>query len=129
MNIFLYIFILQNFSYYFIREIFTKSILFRNNWEKTPLHIKRNKSKYYRSLMSTPILDKILRDNHILFTKNIDITSFTNDVRETHNPPGRALPSVVWDYFLNGCSVRMLNPQTYISKLHTLNGNFKIINL
>lgn len=23
----------------------------------------------------------------------------------------RALPHVVWDYYLNGCSVRLLNPQ------------------
>lgn len=102
-----------------------KDKFFNNNWEKLPLHIKRNKPKYYKSIMSTPMLDQIMRDNHILFTKNIDITSFTNDVRETHNPPGRALPSVVWDYYGNGCSVRMLNPQTYIPKLHTLNATLQ----
>lgn len=74
--------------------------------------------------MSTPMLDKILRECHILFTKNIDITSYENGIRETHNPVGRAIPSVVWDYYMNGCSVRMLNPQTYIPKLHSLNGIF-----
>lgn len=72
--------------------------------------------------MSTPMLDKILRESYILFTKNIDITSYENGVRETHNPIGRAVPTVVWDYYMNGCSVRMLNPQTYIPKLHSLNG-------
>lgn len=72
--------------------------------------------------MSTPMLDKILRESYILFTKNIDITSYENGIRETHNPVGRAIPSVVWDYYMNGCSVRMLNPQTYIPKLHSLNG-------
>ncbi|OXU22966.1 hypothetical protein TSAR_011739, partial [Trichomalopsis sarcophagae] len=91
------------------------------NWEKSPLHIKRNKPKYYQSLMTTPMLDQILRKNYILFTKNIDITSFTNNKRETHNPHGRALPSIVWDYYANGCSVRLLNPQTFVPKLHTLN--------
>ncbi|XP_031783916.1 ribosomal oxygenase 1 isoform X2 [Nasonia vitripennis] len=94
---------------------------FEKNWEKNPLHIKRNKPKYYQSLMTTPMLDQILRKNYILFTKNIDITSFTNNKRETHNPHGRALPSIVWDYYANGCSVRLLNPQTFIPKLHTLN--------
>lgn len=74
--------------------------------------------------MSTPMLDKILRESYILFTKNIDITSYENGIRETHNPVGRAIPSVVWDYYMNGCSVRMLNPQTYIPKLHSLNGIF-----
>ncbi|XP_043528860.1 ribosomal oxygenase 1 isoform X1 [Frieseomelitta varia] len=98
---------------------------FEKNWEKTPVHIKRNFPKYYKLLMSTPMLDSILRESHILFTKNIDITSYENGVRETHNPAGRAVPSVVWDYYMNGCSVRMLNPQTYIPKLHSLNATLQ----
>ncbi|XP_012135363.1 bifunctional lysine-specific demethylase and histidyl-hydroxylase NO66 isoform X2 [Megachile rotundata] len=98
---------------------------FQNNWEKTPVHIKRNFPNYYKLLMSTPMLDKILRESYIMFTKNIDITSYENGVRETHNPAGRAVPSVVWDYYMNGCSVRMLNPQTYISKLHSLNATLQ----
>ncbi|XP_011505561.1 PREDICTED: bifunctional lysine-specific demethylase and histidyl-hydroxylase NO66 [Ceratosolen solmsi marchali] len=98
-----------------------KDEFFNKNWEKLPVHITRNKLKYYKSLMSTPMLDQILRDNYVLFSKNLDITCFENDMRETHNPVGRALPSVVWDYFTNGCSVRLLNPHTYIPKLHALN--------
>lgn len=98
---------------------------FEKNWEKTPVHIKRNFPKYYKLLMSTPMLDKILRESYILFTKNIDITSYENGVRETHNPIGRAVPTVVWDYYMNGCSVRMLNPQTYIPKLHSLNATLQ----
>ncbi|KAL6442849.1 hypothetical protein ACFW04_002719 [Cataglyphis niger] len=98
---------------------------FTQHWEKTPIHIKRNKPDYYKWIISTPVLDKMLRDNHILFTKNIDITSYVDGLRETHNPPGRALPSVVWDYYRNGCSVRMLNPQTFISQLHALNATLQ----
>ncbi|XP_070164345.1 ribosomal oxygenase 1 isoform X2 [Polyergus mexicanus] len=98
---------------------------FTKHWEKTPIHIKRNKPDYYNWIISTSILDKMLRDNHILFTKNIDITSYIDGVRETHNPPGRALPSVVWDYYLNDCSVRMLNPQTFIPQLHALNATLQ----
>lgn len=98
---------------------------FKNSWEKAPLHIKRNKVNYYKLLMSTPIMDDLLRKYNILFTQNIDITSYSDGKRETHNPPGRALPSVVWDYYANGCSVRMLNPQTFIPKLHTLNASLQ----
>lgn len=78
--------------------------------------------------MSTPMLDKILREKHILFGKNIDITSYSNGVRETHTPADttRAFPSIVWDYYLNDCSVRMLNPQTFIPQLHALNGKNNI---
>ncbi|EFN62164.1 JmjC domain-containing protein CG2982 [Camponotus floridanus] len=98
---------------------------FTQRWESTPIHIKRNNSNYYKWIVSTSMLDKILRDNYILFTKNIDITSYVDGVRETHNPAGRALPSVVWDYYLNDCSVRMLNPQTYIPQLHLVNATLQ----
>lgn len=30
---------------------------------------------------------------------NLDVTSYTNGARETHNPPGRALPFTVWDFY------------------------------
>lgn len=98
---------------------------FKKNWEQTPVHVKRGRPSYYKFLMSTPLMDKILRESYIQFTKNIDVTSYTNGVRETHNPPGRAVPSVVWDYYANGCSVRMSNPQTYIPKLHALNATLQ----
>ena len=85
-----------------------------DSWEKRPLHIKRGDAKYYRGLFSTKELDSILREQQVLYGKNLDVTSYSKEEgRETHNPPGRAFPAVVWDYFNNGCSVRMLNPQTF----------------
>ncbi|CAD6234126.1 GSCOCG00007578001-RA-CDS [Cotesia congregata] len=98
---------------------------FKINWEKAPLQIQRNKKNYYKILLSTPMIDDVLRKFNVLFTKNLDITSYSDGQRETHNPPGRALPSVVWDYYSNGCSIRMLNPQTFIPKIHTLNSTLQ----
>lgn len=94
-------------------------------WEKKPLHISRNKPTYYKEIISTPIIDDMLRNENIQFTKNIDITSYEDGKRETHNPEGRAYPHSVWDYYLNGCSIRLLNPQTYIPKLHLLNATMQ----
>ncbi|XP_041979906.1 bifunctional lysine-specific demethylase and histidyl-hydroxylase NO66 [Aricia agestis] len=94
-------------------------------WEKKPLHIARKKSNYYKDIISTPDIDNMLRTENIQFTKNIDITSYKDEQRETHNPEGRAHPHLVWDYYLNGCSVRLLNPQTYIPKLHLLNATLQ----
>lgn len=94
-------------------------------WEKKPLHIARKKPNYYKEIISTPIIDDMLRSENIQFTKNIDITSYISGKRETHNPEGRALPHLVWDYYLNGCSIRLLNPQTYIPKLHLLNATMQ----
>ncbi|XP_026830431.1 ribosomal oxygenase 1 isoform X1 [Ooceraea biroi] len=95
---------------------------FADNWESTPVHIQRKDPNYYEHLMSTPLLDQVLREHDVFFNKNIDVTSYIDGERETHNPPGRALPSVIWDYYRNKCSVRMLNPQTFIPQLHALNG-------
>ena len=41
------------------------------------------------------------------------MTSYSDGKRETHNPEGRAYAPVVWDFYNNGCSLRMLNPQTF----------------
>lgn len=94
-------------------------------WEKKPLHIARKKPNYYKEIISTPIIDDMLRNENIQFTKNIDVTSYVDGKRETHNPEGRAHPHLVWDFYLNGCSIRLLNPQTYIPKLHLLNATMQ----
>lgn len=94
-------------------------------WEKRPVYISRKKPSYYKELISTPSIDYMLRKENIQFTKNIDVTSYIDGKRETHNPDGRAHPHLVWDYYLNGCSIRLLNPQTYIPKLHVLNATLQ----
>lgn len=55
----------------------------------------------------------------------MDVTSYSDGKRETHNPVGRALPNIVWDYYKNGCSVRLLNPQTFIPKLAIINSSLQ----
>uniref|UniRef100_A0A4W3JV16 Bifunctional lysine-specific demethylase and histidyl-hydroxylase n=1 Tax=Callorhinchus milii TaxID=7868 RepID=A0A4W3JV16_CALMI len=49
----------------------------------------------------------------VLFNVNLDVTSYFNGKKENHNIPGRAYPVVVWDFYKNGCSLRMLNPQAF----------------
>ncbi|XP_052740906.1 bifunctional lysine-specific demethylase and histidyl-hydroxylase NO66 [Bicyclus anynana] len=104
---------------------FSPEDFFNQIWEKRPLHISRENPKYYNELISTPKIDSMLRNENIQYTKNIDITSYVDKKRETHNPEGRAHPHIVWDFYLNGCSIRLLNPQTYMSKLHLLNATLQ----
>lgn len=94
-------------------------------WEKAPICINRFVPNYYTQLMSTHTIDQILRQNMIEFTKNIDITSYEKGVRKTHNPEGRAMPPNVWDFYRDGCSIRILNPQTFIPKVHELNATLQ----
>ncbi|KAG8444130.1 hypothetical protein GDO86_009347 [Hymenochirus boettgeri] len=91
----------------------TPADFFRDIWEKKPALIKRHNTSYYEGLFSTAEFDRILREDNVKFGVNLDVTSYSDGSRETHNPPGRALPLVVWDYFKNGCSLRLLNPQTF----------------
>jgi len=86
---------------------------YQEYWEKKPLYVERNEEAYFKTLFSTKVLDKILREQRVVFGKNLDVTSYSDGKRETHNPGGRVFPPVLWDFYNNGCSVRMLNPQTF----------------
>ncbi|XP_008282484.1 ribosomal oxygenase 1 [Stegastes partitus] len=88
---------------------------FRDIWEKKPIFVQRKNPDYYKGLFSTAEFDRILREEDVQYGVNLDVTSYTNGKRETHNPPGRALPFTVWDFYESGCSLRMLNPQAFSS--------------
>ncbi|KAG4070614.1 hypothetical protein HA402_013534 [Bradysia odoriphaga] len=94
-------------------------------WEQKPIRIQRRFSDYYKDLISTEIIDKMLRENHVEFTKNIDITQYKDGVRETLNPVGRAMPPCVWHYYGEGNSIRILNPQTFLPAIHSLNATLQ----
>jgi len=94
---------------------------FAETWEKKPKLIKRkNDRQYFKHTFSTKSFDEILRNQNVQFTKNLDVTSYTDGKRETHNPEGRAYAPVVWDFYNNGCSLRMLNPQTFDNQVWKL---------
>lgn len=90
-------------------------------WETKPLLIQRNNQSYYKNLLSRAKIDEMLRQNNIEYTKNIDVTSYRDGVRETHNPDGRVLPPDMWSFYDEGCSIRMLNPQTYLPGVYEMN--------
>lgn len=94
-------------------------------WEKKPLCVNRSVPNYYKELLSVDEIDKMLRTNLIEYTKNIDVTSYVDGVRETHNPEGRASPTSVWEFYRDGCSIRLLNPQTYIPNIRKLNASIQ----
>lgn len=91
----------------------TTERFFSELWEKKPLLVKRHTPDYNKGWFSTAEFDKILRQENIQWGVNLDATSFIDDKRETHNQSGRAHAPVVWDMYQSGCSLRLLNPQTY----------------
>ncbi|NXI43882.1 RIOX1 oxygenase, partial [Galbula dea] len=82
-------------------------------WERAPLLVRRDDPGYYAGLFSTADFDAALRGGEVHFGTHLDVTSYADGMRETHNPSGRALPAVVWDFYRNGCSLRLLSPQAF----------------
>ncbi|XP_007896625.2 ribosomal oxygenase 1 [Callorhinchus milii] len=95
-----------------IEPVTTKEF-FSEMWEKKPAIISRAMADYHKTLFSTEEFDRILKEECVLFNVNLDVTSYFNGKKENHNIPGRAYPVVVWDFYKNGCSLRMLNPQAF----------------
>lgn len=95
-------------------------VFFNEFWEKEAIFIERGAKNYYTHLLTTERLDRILRDNPLYYTRNIDVVSYENGVKENFNQEGRAVAAALWDYYSNGCSIRLLNPQTYDQKVHLL---------
>uniref|UniRef100_A0A8C4KU73 Bifunctional lysine-specific demethylase and histidyl-hydroxylase n=1 Tax=Dromaius novaehollandiae TaxID=8790 RepID=A0A8C4KU73_DRONO len=90
-----------------------KTMFAARRWERAPLLVRRGEPGYYAGLFSSAELDGILRSGEVRFGAHLDVTSYAEGVRETHNPAGRALPAVVWDFYQNGCSLRLLCPQAF----------------
>ncbi|GAM28910.1 hypothetical protein SAMD00019534_120860, partial [Acytostelium subglobosum LB1] len=77
------------------------------------LVVKRGDTNYYKGFFSKDSIDKMLRGNCLKFTENVDVTNYVDGERQTLNPDGRAYPATVWKHYKEGCSVRLLNPQTF----------------
>jgi hypothetical protein len=86
---------------------------FSHYWEKKPMLVKRDNENYNKSWFSCKEFDSILRNHKLEFTTNIDIVTYVNEVKQNHNKEGRAFAPLVWDFFQQGCSIRLLNPGTY----------------
>ncbi|XP_037725863.1 bifunctional lysine-specific demethylase and histidyl-hydroxylase NO66 [Drosophila subpulchrella] len=90
---------------------------FEDFWEKNACLVQRKNPKYYSDLISFKMIDEMLIRHRLDFTINLDVTSYKNGKRETLNPEGRAMPPVVWGLYSEGCSIRILNPSTYLPGL------------
>ena len=107
-----------------IAPITTKQF-FGDVWQKKPCFIKRRQPKYNHIWFSTKELDKILRTQNVQFTKNLDIAVYRDGKRETLNPEGRAFAPTVWKLYEDGCSVRLLNPQTFSKNVWSLSSKLQ----
>ncbi|XP_017965707.1 bifunctional lysine-specific demethylase and histidyl-hydroxylase NO66 [Drosophila navojoa] len=98
----------------------TAESFFDQYWERNACQVKRKLPDYYSQLISFQMIDEMLIENQLEFTTNIDVTTYKKGVRQTLNPVGRAMSPAIWGYYGDGCSIRILNPSTYLPKLRQL---------
>lgn len=101
------------------------SLFSRSHWERKSLHVKRNNPSYFRKIISLKQIDEVLRNQSVLYTENIDITSYTDGQRNTLNGTGRATATNVWEAYREGCSVRFLNPQIFFREIHLMDATLQ----
>ncbi|KAG4070625.1 hypothetical protein HA402_013545 [Bradysia odoriphaga] len=101
----------------------TVAVFMDKYWEKQPLRVDRKRSEFYEDLLSSDSIDKMLRQNHVEFTKNIDVQF--KDGNEVITPVGRALPPTIWQYYSDGCGIKILNPQTFLPAIHSMNATLQ----
>lgn len=89
-------------------------------WEKAPVLIARKCPTYYGELLSIAAIDQMLYENRVEFGRSIEITLCVDGVHENCDPEGRAMPPKVWDLYRDGCSIRLLNPQTFLPSVHLM---------
>ncbi|SPP78532.1 bifunctional lysine-specific demethylase and histidyl-hydroxylase NO66 [Drosophila guanche] len=98
----------------------TMAAFLSEHWEKEAFRVASTSTDRFCDLISFNMIDQMLLQNHVEYTTNIDVTSYEDGVRQTLNPDGRALPPSVWAHYRRGCSIRILNPSTYLVGLRQL---------
>ncbi|TGZ55486.1 hypothetical protein CRM22_010396 [Opisthorchis felineus] len=92
------------------------SDFFAKYFEKQPLLVQR-KSSFENQWLTTYEIDTLLRQERVMFTEHLDLAAYEDGRRYTLNPPGQAFPSIVWDHYNTGCSVRLLCPQVFFRNI------------
>lgn len=55
---------------------------FQNYWESKVLYINRNDPSYYKDVLSTKRLNNIFREFPLYYTRNVDVVSYENGVKQ-----------------------------------------------
>ena len=92
----------------------TPQTFFDDVHERRPFHVSRpGQAQYYHGWFGRKQIDALLRSGKLRYTEHLDVTSYTDGERQTHNGEGVAPAEEVWGRFKTGCSVRLSWPQRH----------------
>ena len=92
----------------------TPQDFFDDMHERRPFHVQRpHQAEYYNGWLGRKQIDALLRAGKLKYTEHVDVTSYTDGERQTHNGEGVAPAAEVWSRFKAGCSIRLSWPQRH----------------
>ena len=92
----------------------TPQDFFDDMHERRPFHVQRpQQAEYYNGWLGRKRIDALLRAGKLNYTEHVDVTSYTDGERQTHNGEGVAPSAEVWSRFEAGCSIRLSWPQRH----------------
>jgi len=110
----------------------------KHTWERKPLYVSRNNNKqYYDGLLSKKNIEDWLVQKQMKYGINVDVTTYKNGVRDTHNvnddssggadpisgETGTADSATIWRRFdTEKASLRVLHPQRWRDPLWKVRG-------
>ena len=63
------------------------------------MYVKRNSALFTNKIFSLGDMDKLLKEERMKWTVNLDATSYENGQRYTHNPSGPANALTAWSMY------------------------------
>lgn len=89
--------------------------------DKRPFHADKNNAiSWKKGLASKKTMTKLLNEHILIYSADIDITSFESDFQmrsASKDNPSAAKPRDVWSKFDEGCSITFLQPQKHLDML------------
>lgn len=96
---------------------------YKTYWEKEPLIIHRKNGDYYKDRFFTlnDLYKELETNNNLEYGKNIDITNYKNEQRETLNEQlgsKHVAADDIRQRFKEACTIRVLHPQEFSQNLY-----------
>lgn len=94
---------------------------FNDIFQKRVLVLKRSTNGYYDGFFNTEDFNNMLKDNNVLYGKDVNVASYVSGVRHTHNPLKKEMQRVTiadaLQHFQNGRSLQCVHPQVFNDKV------------
>ncbi|CAD5232360.1 unnamed protein product [Bursaphelenchus xylophilus] len=98
---------------------------FQHIYAKRALVIHRNLRSFYADVFPATDFYKLFQDNFLEYGVNVNVAKYKNSVRTTHNGNGRVTAGRVVQHFSDGCSIQVVNPQSFNKNIHYICDQFQ----